>query len=80
MRRAHRAESMLLRVDTNKDGQVDLNEYLAHAQERFNKLDADANGFVTQDEAKESMKSMREEHRERRKKMREERRKTASSE
>ena len=73
MRHEHHTERMLARVDANKDGQVDLNEYLAHAEERFNKLDADGDGFVTQDEAKESMRKMREEHKERRKKMRQER-------
>lgn len=73
MRRDHRAESMLFRVDANKDGQIDLDEYLAHAQERFNKLDADSNGYVSKEEAKASMEKMRKEHRERRKKMRERR-------
>ncbi len=73
MRREHRTTRMLERVDANEDGQVDLNEYLAHAQERFNKLDLDDNGFVTQEEARESMQQMRDEHKERRKQMREER-------
>lgn len=73
LRRTHKAKKMLLGVDKNKDGQVDLNEYLTHAQERFNKLDLDGNGFVTPSEAKDSMRQLREEHKERRKAMREKR-------
>lgn len=73
LRSEHRAQSMLLKVDANKDGQIDLNEYLAHAQERFNKIDLDENGFVTPDEAKASMKKMKKEHKEKRKELREKR-------
>lgn len=73
LRRNHRAEKMLVGVDTNKDGQVDLNEYLAHAEERFNKLDADSNGLLSVEEAKESMKKLRAEHREKRELMRQKR-------
>ncbi len=76
LRSESKAKRMLVKVDTNKDGQVDLNEYLAHAQERFNKLDIDDNGFINQEEAKESMKRMRKEHKERRKEMRAKRQET----
>ena len=65
MRRAHHAGKMLEKVDANQDGKVDLDEYLAHAQERFNRLDLDANGYVTKEEAQEAMKKMRKEHKER---------------
>ena len=65
----NRAKMMLEKVDSNQDGNVDLDEYLAHAQDRFNSLDLDSNGFVTQEEAKEAMKKMRQEHKERRKEM-----------
>ena len=71
MRRAHHAGKMLKKVDANQDGKVDLDEYLAHAQERFNKLDLDGSGFVTLEEAQEAMQKMREEHKARRKEMRE---------
>ncbi len=72
-RHEKRAAAMLDRVDVNNDGQVDLDEYLAHAEQRFTSMDADANGYLTADEARESMQKMRKEHKERRKKMREER-------
>ena len=62
-------KDMLERVDTNQDGQVDLNEFLAHAESRFQKMDLDANGFVTGEERREAGDKMREKHRE----MREER-------
>ena len=54
----NRAKMMLEKVDSNQDGNVDLDEYLAHAQDRFNSLDLDSNGFVTQEEAKEAMKKL----------------------
>lgn len=69
MHRHHRGKSMLKLVDTNEDGKVDLNEYLTHAEARFNKLDLDANGYVTTDEAKDAMKKMRKEHKKMRKEM-----------
>ncbi len=73
MLNAHRQQAMLERVDSNKDGQIDLNEYLSHAEQRFAKLDVDGNGVVTQEEAQESMQKMREEHLAKRKAMRERR-------
>jgi len=76
----NRAKMMLEKVDSNQDGNVDLNEYLAHAEERFNSLDLDSNGFVTQEEAKQAMQTMREEHKERRKEMRKKRKQEAEQE
>ncbi|MCH2191195.1 MAG: hypothetical protein MK188_09750 [Gammaproteobacteria bacterium] len=71
MRRARHAGRMLKKVDVNQDGKVDMDEYLAHARERFNKLDLDGSGFVTQEEAREAMQKMREEQKTRMKEMRE---------
>lgn len=67
-------EYMLMRVDSNEDGKVDLNEYLANAEQRFQNMDSNKDGFVTMEEHKEAGKAMREKHREMRKKMREEHR------
>ena len=77
-RKHHRKEKMekmrkymMKRVDTNGDGQIDLNEFLTNAEERFNSMDLDGDGFVTAEESREAGKEMRKKHREMRKKMRE---------
>lgn len=50
------------RLDTNEDGKVDLDEFLSHAKSRFNKMDTDADQFVTDEEAKLHHKGMRLKH------------------
>lgn len=60
-------EKMLEKVDTNQDGQVDLTEFLAHAEQRFNKMDLNSDGILTLEEGKESHKLMREKHKAERK-------------
>ena len=50
------------RTDSNEDGQVDLNEYLAAAEQRFNKMDLNSDGIVTKEEMKDSHHKMRAEH------------------
>ncbi len=55
---------MMQKADTNDDGKVDLNEYLQNAQQRFESMDADADGFVTGDEMREAGKAMRKKHKE----------------
>jgi hypothetical protein len=64
---------MLKKVDTNQDGQVDLTEFLAHAEQRFNKMDLNSDGILTLEEGKESHKLMREKHKAERKARREQR-------
>ena len=75
--RKHRRERMhrymMERVDLNGDGQIDLNEYLANAEQRFKNLDLDGNGYVTMEEGREAHKMMRNKHREMRSKYLEER-------
>lgn len=60
MKRKHHAR--WARTDANEDGQVDLNEYLAAAEERFNKMDLNSDGVVTKKEMKEGHHKMRSEH------------------
>ena len=55
---------MMSKADTNEDGKVDLNEYLQNAQQRFESMDGDADGFVTGDEMREAGKAMRQKHKE----------------
>jgi len=71
--RGKRVKAMLKRVDTNQDGKVDLNEFLANAEARFQKMDLDSDGYVTAEERREVGKKMREKHREMREKHREQR-------
>ncbi|GHA11405.1 hypothetical protein GCM10008090_21460 [Arenicella chitinivorans] len=66
-------EYMMKKVDTNEDGQIDLSEYLANAEQRFKNMDLNGDGYVTREEQKEAGKIMREKHREMREKMRAER-------
>jgi hypothetical protein len=67
-RKQHRKDR-LLELDANGDDRVDLDEYLANAERRFNELDGDGDGFVTTDEARAHHKKMREKHKEMRKAM-----------
>ena len=69
-----RGKMMMEKVDTNQDGQIDLSEYLAQAEERFRKLDLDSDGFVTKEEHRQAAKEMRKKHREKRKEWLEKRR------
>lgn len=72
-RKAKRLAKMMERVDTNEDGQIDLNEFLTHSEQRFQKMDLNSNGYVTPEEARESHKQMREEMREKFKQFKENR-------
>jgi len=48
------------RLDTNGDGVVSKAEFLAHAEERFSKIDQDGSGDISKNEGKEAHKKMRE--------------------
>lgn len=65
-RQQKRQQKRLERVDTNDDGQIDLTEYLTHAEQRFNKIDANADGYITSEEQTEAHKNMRAEFKQRR--------------
>ncbi|MBL4674007.1 MAG: hypothetical protein JKX81_17225 [Arenicella sp.] len=64
---------MFDRTDANQDGQLELSEFLAHAEARFQKMDIDSNGYVTPEESREVGREMREKHRQMRIKHRQER-------
>lgn len=49
----------MAKIDTNDDGKLDLGEYLANAEERFNSMDLDGDGYISSDEAGEWRKEMR---------------------
>lgn len=73
--RGKSAAKMLKKVDTNQDGNVDLTEYLAHAEQRFQKMDLNSDGLLTLEEGRESHKAMRKKHKAERKAVRQERKK-----
>ena len=55
--------------DTNKDGGIDQDEFLARHKEKFKEIDADGNGKISADEFKahgDKMRDKMKEHREKR--------------
>ena len=67
----HKGDKMFEMHDTNADGVISKAEYMAHAEERFAKMDADGNGEVSKAEGeavrekwKEKMKDFREKRKE----------------
>ncbi len=47
------------KLDLNGDGVVSKSEFLAHAEERFSKIDKDGSGDISKDEGKTAHKAMR---------------------
>ncbi len=60
----HRGEMALKKIDTNGDGQVDIEEFMNHSRERFEAMDQNGDNLVTPEEAREHHKEMRQKHRE----------------
>jgi len=69
-RKAMHAEHMLKQADSNGDGQIDLNEFISHAEQRFASMDQNSDGFVTREEMHKSHKEMRERHKQAKKEAR----------
>lgn len=69
--KAEKAEKRLNRriekIDTSGDGKIDLNEYLASSEKRFQSTDLNNDGFITADEMREWGKNVRDEIRQARK-------------
>lgn len=53
-------KGMQHRLDTDGDGVVSKAEFLAHAEERFSKIDQDGSGDISKGEGKAAHKKMRE--------------------
>lgn len=60
----HRARmvEMIERLDTNQDGQIDRDEFMAARDEKFVALDGDGDGSVTQAEWEAAVAAFRAEH------------------
>ena len=55
----HKGGKMFEKQDTNGDGVISKSEFLAHAEEKFSKIDADGNGEITKEEGKSARKAMK---------------------
>lgn len=65
---SHHKGKKFERMDTNADGVLSHEEFIAKAEERFKKMDTDSDGKVTKDEAKNHHATMREKHKKHREK------------
>jgi len=57
--------------DTNKDGVISKDEFLANAEKKFSEMDADGNGAISKEEAQAQWKDKKEKMKEKRKEMKE---------
>jgi len=71
---------MFDQTDVNQDGQLELSEFLAHAEERFKSMDLNEDGYVTKEEGRDAHRQMREKRKEMRKEKRKERQEQRESE
>lgn len=72
----HQKGKMMERIDTNGDGVVSKEEFMAKHAEKFDKIDVDGNGSLSKEELKEAhgkMKEKRSQMREKRQERKQER-------
>jgi Ca2+-binding EF-hand superfamily protein len=55
----NKAHNKFLLIDTNNDGSLSKEEVLSFHEERFNTMDADANGLISKKEMKSYRKAQR---------------------
>ena len=58
--KAQDAPTRMAPADTDKDGKLSREEFLANAEKRFDKMDVDGDGFLTTDERKQAKEKMME--------------------
>ncbi len=68
-KKQQRENSMFEEQDTNKDGVVSEDEFLAFGKKRFSEIDADKNGSITKEEAKKYHESKKAKWKEKREEM-----------
>jgi len=54
-----RLQKRIEKLDTSNDGQIDLNEYLQHAEKRFRTTDTNSDGYISKQEMRAFGKEMR---------------------
>ena len=59
---SYHKENKFKKTDTNADGVISHEEFLAKAESRFKKMDTDGDGKVTKEEAKNHHAAMREKY------------------
>lgn len=64
---------MFEQTDVNRDGQLELSEFLAHSEQRFKDMDLNQDGYVTREEGREAHQQMREKRKDERNQRREQR-------
>ncbi len=62
---------MFEKHDTNGDGMISMDEYMAKAKAKFAEKDVNGDGMISQEEAKEAKSEKREKWKEKREKMKE---------
>ncbi|MFT6408590.1 MAG: Ca2+-binding EF-hand superfamily protein [Arenicella sp.] len=62
-----KAAKMFDRTDANQDGQLELAEFLAHAEQRFKAMDLNQDGYVSKEEGRDAHRQMREKRKQDRK-------------
>ena len=55
---------MFEKKDTNSDGAISKSEFMAHAEKKFAKMDADKSGSLTKEEVKEYWTAKKKKHKE----------------
>ncbi len=65
----HRGKSLFERGDTNNDGVVTKEEFLAQSEESFKALDTDGDGKITKAEVEAKRQKMKERYQQRKKQM-----------
>ena len=70
---ADNREGKGMKHDTNGDGVISKSEFLAHAEEKFSKMDKDGNGEISKEERKQARQAMREKVKEKREERQEKR-------
>lgn len=59
------------KMDTNEDGQISKDEFMAKYEKKFDKKDTNGDGFISKDEMKEAKKEMKKKWKEKKEKMKE---------